>query len=95
VNTVLTRSEIDVALKSLPGWATHDNAIQRVFQFDDFVHAVEFVNKIAVAAETSNHHPDILITYNQVTLTLVSHDSGGVTERDLRMAGKINEVAGS
>ena len=95
MNTVLTRSEIDVALKSLPGWATHDNAIQRVFQFDDFVHSIEFVNKIALAAETANHHPDILITYNKVTLTLVSHDSGGVTQRDIRMAGIITEVAGS
>ena len=47
-----------------------------------------FVNKIAAAAEAANHHPDILINYNKVTLTLVSHDSGGVTQRDIRMAGK-------
>ena len=52
-----------------------------------------FVNKIAAAAEGANHHPDILINYNKVTLTLVSHDSGGVTQRDIRMAGKINEIA--
>ena len=55
---------------------------------------MEFVNRIALAAEATNHHPDIVINYNKVTLTLVSHDSGGVTQRDVRMAGKINEVAG-
>jgi 4a-hydroxytetrahydrobiopterin dehydratase len=56
---------------------------------------MEFVNKIAVAAEAANHHPDITISYNKVTLSLVSHDSGGVTQRDIRMAEKINDVAGS
>ena len=54
---------------------------------------MKFVNKIAAAAESANHHPDILINYNKVTLTLVSHDSGGVTQRDIRMAGRINEIA--
>jgi 4a-hydroxytetrahydrobiopterin dehydratase len=55
---------------------------------------MEFVNKIADAAEAASHHPDILINYNKVTLTLTSHDSGGVTQRDIRMAGTINQVAG-
>jgi 4a-hydroxytetrahydrobiopterin dehydratase len=94
VSNVLSDAEIDEALQTLPGWEKRGDAIQRVFQFDNFVHAMEFVNKIAGAAEAANHHPDILITYNKVTLGLVSHDSGGVTGRDIRMAGKINEVAG-
>jgi 4a-hydroxytetrahydrobiopterin dehydratase len=93
MSTVLTEPEIDAALRNLPGWARNGSAIERVFQFDDFVQAIVFVNKIADAAEAANHHPDILINYNKVTLTLVSHDSGGVTQRDVRMAGKINEVA--
>jgi 4a-hydroxytetrahydrobiopterin dehydratase len=94
MSTVLSIREVDVALQNLPGWGRNGEAIQRVFQFDNFVQAMEFVNKIAVAAEAANHHPDIVINYNKVTLTLVSHDSGGVTQRDIRMAGKINEVAG-
>jgi 4a-hydroxytetrahydrobiopterin dehydratase len=94
MSTVLTDSEIDLALQKLPGWARHASAVERVFQFDDFVQAMKFVNKVADAAEAANHHPDILINYNKVTLTLVSHDSGGVTQRDIRMAGKISEVAG-
>ena len=94
MSSVLTQSEINEALKNLPGWTARDKAIERAFQFKDFAAAMEFVNRIAAAAEAANHHPDILINYNRVTLTLVSHDSGGVTPRDIRMAGKINEVAG-
>ena len=55
--------------------------------------AMVLVNKLPPLPKAPNHHPDILINYNKVTLTLVSHDSGGVTQRDIRMAGKINEVA--
>jgi 4a-hydroxytetrahydrobiopterin dehydratase len=93
MSNVLNPAEIQVALQSLPGWEARDDSIARVFQFPNFVSAMVFVNKIAAAAEGANHHPDILINYNKVTLTLLSHDSGGVTQRDLRMAGKINEVA--
>lgn len=95
MSAVLTTTEIDAALQNLPGWARTGNTIERVFQFDDFVQAMEFVNKIADAAQAANHHPDILINYNKVTLTLISHDSGGVTQRDVRMAGTINKTAGS
>ena len=52
------------------------------------------VNRIADAAEEANHHPDITVSYNKVTLALISHDSGGVTNRDLKMAARINEIAG-
>lgn len=93
MSTVLTKSEIDLALQKLPGWAQAGKTIERVFQFDNFLQAMEFVNKIAGAAEAANHHPDISINYNKVTLALVSHDSGGVTQRDIRMAEAINNVA--
>lgn len=95
MSTVLSPSEIDLALQNLPGWTRHENSIQRVLQFPDFIAAMRFVNAVAEAAEAANHHPDILISYNKVTLTLVSHDSGGVTRRDIQMAGKINEIADS
>ena len=91
---VLTDSEIQKALGSLPGWQRNGTAIQRNFEFPDFKAAMQFVNKIADAAEQANHHPDIDIRYNKVVLALVSHDSGGVTQSDIRMASKINEVAG-
>ena len=91
---VLTDAEIQQALAKLPGWGRNGIAIQRVFEFADFKAALVFVNKIADAAEQANHHPDIDIRYNKVTMALVSHDSGGVTGRDVRMAEKINQLAG-
>jgi 4a-hydroxytetrahydrobiopterin dehydratase len=91
---VLTDAEVQQALGSLRGWQRQGKAIQRVFEFPDFKAAMAFVNKIADAAEQANHHPDIDIRYNKVTTALISHDSGGVTQRDVRMAEKINQVAG-
>ena len=93
MSTVLSDTQIQQALQQLPGWRTKGNAIERVFPFAGFVQAMEFVNHIAEAAEAVNHHPDILINYNKVTLTLVSHDSGGVTQRDIKMAARINDLA--
>ncbi len=95
MSAVLLDSDIQRALQTLPGWKKNGHVIQRAFEFPNFVEAMDFVNKIAEVAEAANHHPDILINYNKVTLTLVSHDSGGVTQRDVKMAGKINEVTGA
>ena len=92
---VLTDAEIQQAIASLPGWQRQGKAIQRVFEFPDFKAAMQFVNKIADAAEQANHHPDIDIRYNKVTMALVSHDAGGVTQRDVKMARRINEVSGA
>jgi 4a-hydroxytetrahydrobiopterin dehydratase len=91
---VLTDAEIQTELTSLNGWQRNGTAIQRVFRFPDFKAAMQFVNKVAEAAEQANHHPDIDIRYNTITMTLVSHDSGRVTQRDVRMAGTINKIAG-
>ena len=91
---VLTDTEIQQALASLSGWQRNGGAIQRVFRFPDFKLAMQFVNKVADAAEKANHHPDIDIRYNTVTMALISHDSGGVTNRDVRMAETINKIAG-
>jgi 4a-hydroxytetrahydrobiopterin dehydratase len=92
MSTVLTDPEIQQALQTLPGWKKNGVAIERVLQFGSFVQAMEFVDHVAEAAEAVNHHPDILISYNKVTLTLISHDSGGVTSRDIKMAARINEL---
>jgi len=92
---VLSESEIREAIGKLPGWQQSGEAIRRVFQFPDFKAAMKFVNQVAEAAEEANHHPDIDIRYNKVTMALVSHDSGGVTQRDVRLAGRINQIAGS
>ncbi len=88
----LTPNELDTALINLPTWRLEEGKLLRDFTFPDFVHAMFFVHKIAVLAEDANHHPDIDIRYNQVRLGLISHDSGGITKRDVSLAGKINEA---
>lgn len=92
MSTVLSATEIVQALQNLPGWSATGNTIERIFEFPNFVEAMGFVNRVAEAAEAVNHHPDITINYNKVKLSLTSHDSGGVTQRDVRMAGKISEI---
>jgi len=92
MSTVLTGNELSQALQNLPGWRLNGRVIERSFEFRNFVEAMGFVNRIAEAAEALNHHPDITINYSKVKLSLVSHDSGGITQRDVRMAGKINEI---
>ncbi len=89
----LAEEEITRALQNLPRWNRQGNEITRTFEFADFAEAMAFVNRVAQVAEQANHHPDITINYNRVTLSLVSHDSGGVTERDVNMAANINKVA--
>ena len=91
---VLTDTAIQTALGNLPGWKRNGLAIERTFEFKDFKAAMAFVNEIADAVEAANHHPDIDIRYNKVKTSLVSHDSGGVTDRDVKMAGGINQIAG-
>jgi 4a-hydroxytetrahydrobiopterin dehydratase len=92
MSTVLSGTEVVQSLQSIFGWSINGTTIERTFEFPNFVEAMGFVNRIAEAAEAVNHHPDITINYNKVKLSLTSHDSGGVTQRDLRMAGKINEI---
>lgn len=89
---LLSDAQIKQALPRLSGWKQNGNAIERNFEFADFKAAMAFVNKMADLAEEANHHPDIDIRYNKVKLSLVSHDSGGVTDRDVRMAERINQA---
>ncbi len=77
----------------LRDWNLKEHSIERVFEFPSFKLAMDFVNKVACVAEEANHHPDITVNYNKVRMELTSHDSGGITRRDLSMAGKINEIA--
>ena len=82
----LSEQQISTALEDQPNWSELNNAIQRTFQFKDFEAAVAFVNTIAQHAEQVQHHPDILVRYNKVTLTLSTHDAGGISEKDFDFA---------
>ena len=89
----LNESELQQALQNLPGWSVAHNAIERNFKFADFVAAMAFVNRVADLAEQAQHHPDIDIRYNQVKITLTTHDAGGITRKDADMAAKIQGIA--
>jgi 4a-hydroxytetrahydrobiopterin dehydratase len=91
--TKMSDAEIQSSLVAFPDWSELSGAIQRTFQFTDFVGAMRFVNLVAEAAEQRQHHPDILIRYNKVTLTLSTHDSGGITGKDFELAGVIDRLA--
>jgi len=90
--TTFSQDEVEAHLANLAEWSETGGAIQRTYQFDDFVQAIAFVDKIAVFAETAQHHPDILIRYNKVSLTLSTHDAGGITEKDFNLASEIDEA---
>jgi 4a-hydroxytetrahydrobiopterin dehydratase len=86
----LSESEIVERLPQHPGWERHGGEIRRTYTFPDFKGSMAFVNRVAELAEAADHHPDILVTYSKVTLTLTSHDAGGLTERDFRLAARID-----
>jgi len=77
-----------------PDWAMGDNTISRTYEFDSFIDAIGFVNKVAIAAEVADHHPDIDIRWKKVTLALSTHEAGGLTSRDLDLAAKADALAG-
>ena len=89
----LSEGEIETRLSELPDWAELNGEIQRTYQFSGFVEAIAFVQKVADEAESAQHHPDIMIRYNKVTLTLTTHDAGGITIKDFDLANKADTLA--
>jgi 4a-hydroxytetrahydrobiopterin dehydratase len=88
----LSQDEIERSLAGVPGWERAGDAIRRQYRFETFAKAIAFVNRVAELAEQADHHPDFLIQYTAVTLTLSSHDVGGLSERDFRLAAKIGSI---
>ena len=88
----LTPEQIKTALPAVKDWKKQSAAIARTYQFKDFAAAMEFVNKVAKVAEEAQHHPDIDIRWNKVTLHLTTHSAGGLTENDFNLARKIDRL---
>ena len=82
----LSPDRVNENLASLPQWSLNGDMLQRTFRFDDFNGAIAFVNRLRDLAEGMQHHPDIMIRYNKVTLALTTHDAGGLTEKDFEFA---------
>jgi len=91
---VLTGEDVEARLGNLDGWRSEGDAITRQFEFKDFVGSVDFVNRITPLAEEMNHHPDLAISWNKVTVKLFSYTDGALTENDFELASKIDGAAG-
>ncbi len=89
----LSHAEIARLLEKLPGWHHRGNAIEKHFDRKDFDGSMRFVNAIAAAANADDHHPDMSISWNDVGISLTSHDAGGLTGRDFRLAEKIERLS--
>ena len=86
----LSAQQTSSLLTSVPDWQIEGGELVRTYKFEDFVTGLAFVNRVGKLAETAGHHPDIDIRYNRVGLALVSHDAGGITARDARMARQLS-----
>jgi 4a-hydroxytetrahydrobiopterin dehydratase len=89
---ILGKDEVREKLNLLPDWKEDGDEIVRLAEFRGFVDAMDFVNAVAAKAEAAGHHPDIDIRYNKVRLALVSHDAGGLTQRDFDLAEAIEAL---
>jgi 4a-hydroxytetrahydrobiopterin dehydratase len=85
----LTPEALQTALKTLPDWRLEDGQLIRSITFSTFPQAIDFVSQIAAFAEAANHHPDMDIRYNKLRVALVTHDSGGITQKDVDLATSI------
>lgn len=88
----MASEEIEAALADLPGWEAEGNAIVQEFRFGDFVEAFGFMSQVALLAERADHHPEWSNVYNRVRILLTTHDAGGLTDRDIKLAVGINAL---
>jgi len=90
---LLNATEIQAALDSLPGWSIQNDKLHRDYQFPDFVHAFGFMATSAIAIEALEHHPEWSNVWNRVSIDLTTHDSGGITAKDVILANKLEAIA--
>jgi 4a-hydroxytetrahydrobiopterin dehydratase len=92
MSELITADELEAVLKKCPEWEIEGDSITRTVEFEEFTEAIDFVNDLAEIAEDAQHHPDIDIRYTRVTLALTTHDVGGVTELDVELAQRIDNL---
>ena len=89
----LSTVQVQAALEDLSGWGIEDGKLYREFRFSDFVAAFSFMSAVALRAERANHHPEWFNVYSQVRVWLITHDAGGITQKDLDLASAMNALA--
>jgi len=92
MSELLEDEELSIALKKCPEWEFEKKAITRTIEFEEFNEAIDFVNDLAEIAEEAQHHPDIIVRHTRVSLSLTSHDAGGVTQLDIELAQRIDNL---
>jgi 4a-hydroxytetrahydrobiopterin dehydratase len=88
----LSNDQANSLLKTLPSWKIENGELLRTFQFKDFLGSLAFVNRVGELAEQAGHHPDIDIRYNKVRLALITHDAGGLTNKDFDLATRVSNL---
>lgn len=91
--SLLPTEDVEAFVNAHPEWSWSDTEITRTFEFDDFSESMGFLTRVALEAEKANHHPDIDIRWNKVTLTLSTHSEGGLTQMDLDLADTADALA--
>lgn len=92
MSDLLEAADLTAALKKCPEWEYEKKAITRTIEFEEFNDAIDFVNDLAEIAEEAQHHPDITIRHTKVFLKLTTHDAGGVTELDIELAQRVDNL---
>ncbi|HXN86777.1 MAG TPA: 4a-hydroxytetrahydrobiopterin dehydratase [Candidatus Binataceae bacterium] len=88
----LSPQQISEKLKSLAGWEHKGDTIAKLYKFKEFMDGIHFINGVAKIAEKMDHHPDIAINYTRITFSCSTHDQGGITEKDFKLAGEIESA---
>ena len=92
--SVLSDEDVEARIEQLgDGWEKYGNSLRREFKFGDFSGAVDFVNRLTPAAQEMNHHPDLEISWDTVTVRISTHSEGGLTENDFELAARIDSLA--
>ena len=92
MSDLIPADELDAALKKCPEWEIEGETITRTIEFEEFSEGIDFVNDLAEIAEEAHHHPDIDIRFTRITVALTTHDIGGVTELDIQLAQRIDNL---
>ncbi len=89
----LSQEDINEELKNLPGWSIVNEKLRKEFLFDSFNQAFGFMTRSAMEIEKMNHHPEWFNVYNRIIIELTTHDAGGITKNDVKLAGILNSLA--
>ena len=93
--SLINKNQINSFIKKNPSWIIYDKAIKKEFKFSDFIEAFSFMSKVALLSEKMDHHPNWQNTYNKVNIELTTHDKGGITKNDTKLAESIDKLINS